>query len=210
MIVKCFGCTTIHNKVLYNCIIHSFIHAFVLFWYIPPFSSLYYSEQCLKHCIASSSHVIDLKVWSHYTLHFNGFCLFWCEIRVAKRNYSDELRIQLSSSDSASVWKVMKDITSYKTPSPSTVENQQQVDNLTEFCCRFEKTPHTRPEHLFTQPLVPPATPLSPTPAIRSAKTRCTRSSGSRKGKKHQAQTVLHQSVWNPVLTKWPPSSQRY
>lgn len=29
------------------------------FGYIPPSSSLYYSEQCLKLCIASSSHVID-------------------------------------------------------------------------------------------------------------------------------------------------------
>ncbi len=47
------------------------------------------------------------------------------EIRVAKRNYSDKLRIQFSSSDSASVWKGMKDFTNYKTPSPSTVENQQ-------------------------------------------------------------------------------------
>ncbi len=35
------------------------------------------------------------------------------------------------------------------------------------FCCRFEKTPHTRPEHLSTQPLTPPATPLSPTPALK-------------------------------------------
>ncbi len=61
------------------------------------------------------------------------------EIRKAKRNYSDKLRIQISSSDSASVWKGMKDITTYKTPSPSTVENQQQADNLNEFYCRFEK-----------------------------------------------------------------------
>ncbi len=45
------------------------------------------------------------------------------EIRVAKRNYSKKLRIQLSSSDSASVWKGMNEITSYKIPSPSTVEN---------------------------------------------------------------------------------------
>ncbi len=89
------------------------------------------------------------------------------EIRVAKRNYSDKLRIQFSSSDSASVWKGLKEITNYKTPSPSTVENQQQADNLNEFYCRFEKTPHTRPEHLSTQPLTPPATPLSPTPAIQ-------------------------------------------
>ncbi len=45
------------------------------------------------------------------------------EIRVAKRNYSGKLRNKWSSSDSASVWKGMKDMTSYKTPSPSTVEN---------------------------------------------------------------------------------------
>ncbi len=31
------------------------------------------------------------------------------EIRVAKRNYSDKLRIQFSSSDSASVWKGLKE-----------------------------------------------------------------------------------------------------
>ncbi len=78
------------------------------------------------------------------------------EIRVAKRNYSGKLRNKLSSSDSASVWKGMKDITSYKTPSPSTVENQQLADNLNELYCRFEKTPFT-----------PPATPLSPTPALQ-------------------------------------------
>ncbi len=87
--------------------------------------------------------------------------------KVAKRNYSDKLRIQFSSSDSASVWKGMKDFTNYKTPSPSTVENQQLADDLNVFCCRFEKTPHTRPEHLSTQPLTPPATPLSPTPALK-------------------------------------------
>ncbi len=78
------------------------------------------------------------------------------EIRVAKRNYSGKLRNKLSSSDSASVWKGMKDITSYKTPSPSTLENQQLADELNEFYCRFEKTPFS-----------PPATPLSPTPALQ-------------------------------------------
>ncbi len=61
----------------------------------------------------------------------------------------------------------MEDITSYKTPSPSTVEIQQQADNLKEFYCRFEKTPHTHPEQLSTQPLTPPATPLSPIPALQ-------------------------------------------
>ncbi len=88
------------------------------------------------------------------------------DIRVTKKNYSDELRIQFSSSDSASVWKCLKE-TNYKTPSPSTVENQQQADNLNEFYCRFEKTPHTCSGHLFTQP---PASPISPTPAIQISK----------------------------------------
>ncbi len=78
-------------------------------------------------------------------------------------SYYDTLRIQFSSSDSDSVWKDLKDITSYKTPSPSTVENEQQADNLNEFYCRFEKTPHTH----SGQPLTPPATPLSPTLAIQ-------------------------------------------
>ncbi len=78
------------------------------------------------------------------------------KIRVAKRNYFDKLRIQFSSSDTASVWKGLKDITNYKTPSPSTVENQQLADDLNEFYCRFDKTPFT-----------PPATPLSPTPTLQ-------------------------------------------
>ncbi len=103
------------------------------------------------------------------------------------------------------MWKGLKEITNNKTPSPSTVENQQLADDFNEFYCRFEKTPHTCPEHLSTQPLTTPTAPLSPTPAhLRSVKTRCVRSSGSRKEKKHQAQIVLHQSVWNPVLTSWP------
>ncbi len=74
------------------------------------------------------------------------------EIIVAKRNYSYKLRIQFSSSDTASVWKGLKDITNYKTPSPSTVENQQLADDLNEFYCRYEKTPFT---------------PLSPTPELQ-------------------------------------------
>ncbi len=67
------------------------------------------------------------------------------EIRVAKRNYSGKLRNKSSSSDSAPVWKGRKDIASYKTPSPSTVENQQLADDLNEFYCRFEITPFTPP-----------------------------------------------------------------
>ncbi len=81
------------------------------------------------------------------------------EVRVAKRNYSGKLRNKFSSSDSDSVWKGMKDITSYKTPSPSTVETQLMADDLNEFYCRFERTPFT--------PFTPPATPLSPTPILQ-------------------------------------------
>ncbi len=71
-------------------------------------------------------------------LYKQAKCTLENKIRVAKRNYYDKLRIQLSSSDSASVWKGLKEITNYKTPSPSIVESQQQADNLNEFYCRFE------------------------------------------------------------------------
>ncbi|KAL0162331.1 hypothetical protein M9458_041727 [Cirrhinus mrigala] len=78
------------------------------------------------------------------------------EIKVAKRNYSEKLRNKFYSSDVSSVWKGLKVITNYKTPSPSSVENQQLADDLNEFYCRFEKTP-----------LTPPTTLLSPTPALQ-------------------------------------------
>ncbi|KAL0152504.1 hypothetical protein M9458_052227, partial [Cirrhinus mrigala] len=78
------------------------------------------------------------------------------EIKVAKRNYSEKLRNKFYSSDVSSVWKGLKVIANYKTPSPSTVENQQLADDLNEFYCRFEKTP-----------LTPPTTLLSPTPALQ-------------------------------------------
>ncbi len=82
------------------------------------------------------------------------------EIRVAKRNYSGKLRNQFSSSDAASVWKGLKDITNYKTPS------------------------------LNTPTLTPPATPISPLLHSRSVKMMCTRSSERTREEKHQAQTV--------------------
>ncbi len=64
---------------------------------------------------------IDLNKQAKYTLEK--------EIRVAKRNYSGKLRNKLYSSDSASVWKVMKDITNYKTPSPALwrINNWQMI-----------------------------------------------------------------------------------
>ncbi|KAK3572430.1 hypothetical protein QTP86_032650 [Hemibagrus guttatus] len=92
------------------------------------------------------------------------------EIRVAKRSYAKKLENQFSANDPASVWKGLKYITNYKTPSPSTEANQQLAEDLNEFYFRFETaglTPHAPSEHLSIQPLTPPATPLSPPPALR-------------------------------------------
>ncbi len=113
----------------------------------------------------------------------------------------DKLRIQFSSSDSASVWKGLKEITNYKTPSPSTVENQQQADNLNEFYCRFEKTTHTRSGHLSTQPSTPPA-PLSPTPAVHISEDKVCQVFRKQKREKALGPDGI-------VLTSWPPSSHR-
>ena len=92
------------------------------------------------------------------------------EIRVAKRSYSEKLKNQFSANDPASVWRGLRNITNYKSPSPPSVENQQLADTLNAFYCRFEKprlTPHTRPDVHFTHPPSPPATPLLPPSAIQ-------------------------------------------
>ncbi|KAL0159063.1 hypothetical protein M9458_047139, partial [Cirrhinus mrigala] len=88
------------------------------------------------------------------------------EIRAAKGTYAKRLEDQFASNDPASVWKGLKAITNYKTPSPSTEVNQQLAEDLNEFYCRFE-TPHTRSDHLLTQPLTPPTNPSSPPPALQ-------------------------------------------
>ncbi len=46
------------------------------------------------------------------------------EIRVAKKNYSEKLRKELSANNPASVWTGLRNITMYKTPPPQSVENQ--------------------------------------------------------------------------------------
>ncbi len=61
------------------------------------------------------------------------------------------------------VWKTLQ-ITRHHPPALWRIN--KLADDLNDFCCRFEKTSHTHPEHLSTQPLTPPATPLSPTPAL--------------------------------------------
>ncbi|KAI2668905.1 hypothetical protein H4Q32_027217 [Labeo rohita] len=64
------------------------------------------------------------------------------------------------------LWNVLRGITSYKSPSPSTEANQQLADDLNEFYCRFEKqktglTPYTHPDCPTTQPSTPcPSIPL--------------------------------------------------
>ncbi len=71
------------------------------------------------------------------------------EIRVAKNNYSEKLRRDLSANNPASVWTGLRNITKYKTPPPQSVENQQLADDLNVFYCRFEKarlTPSTCPD----------------------------------------------------------------
>ncbi len=76
------------------------------------------------------------------------------EIRVAKNNYSEKLKKELSAkNDPASVWTGLRNITMYKTPPPQSVENQQLADDLNVFYCRFEKarlTPSTRSDLNFT------------------------------------------------------------
>ena len=92
------------------------------------------------------------------------------EIEVAKKSYAKKLENQFSSNDPASVWKGLKDITNYKTPSPSIDSNKHLANELNVFYCRFEtpdQTPHTRPDHLSTQPSTPPAIPLPSPPALQ-------------------------------------------
>ncbi|KAL0173598.1 hypothetical protein M9458_029566, partial [Cirrhinus mrigala] len=49
------------------------------------------------------------------------------EIRAAKRTYAKRLEDQFASNDPASVWKGLKAITNYKTPSPSTEISKEDV-----------------------------------------------------------------------------------
>ncbi len=111
---------------------------------------------------------------------------------MAKKNYSEKLKKELSANDPASVWTGLRNITMYKTPPPQSVENQQLADDLNVFYCRFEKarlTPSTLSDlrdtlsvrkrytnklelnlnlH-FTHSPIPPATPLTPSPTTLPA-----------------------------------------
>ncbi|KAL0190936.1 hypothetical protein M9458_013634 [Cirrhinus mrigala] len=92
------------------------------------------------------------------------------EIRVAKKNYSEKLKKELSANDPTSIWTGLKNITMYKKPPPQSVENQQLADDLNVFYCRFEKprlTPDSRSDLHFTHSPTPPATPLPPSPTTQ-------------------------------------------
>ncbi len=108
----------------------------------------------------------------------------------------------------ASAWKGLKAITNYKTPSPSTEANQQLADDLNEFYCRFEPPP-THSDHLLTQPLTPPTTPLSPTPALQISEDDVRQVFRKNKRRKAPGPDGLTPACLNPVLTSWPPSSHR-
>ena len=88
------------------------------------------------------------------------------EIRAAKKTYAKKLEDQFTSNDSTSVWRGLRAITNYKTPSPCTEANQRLANDLNEFYCRFE-TPNTHSDHLPTQPLTHPAIPPSTPPALQ-------------------------------------------
>ncbi len=93
------------------------------------------------------------------------------EIRVAKNNYSEKLKKELSANDPASVWTGLRNITMYKTPPPHSVENQQLADDLNVLLSIWKGQIDTQHPlwsalHTFT---FPPATPLPPSPTILPA-----------------------------------------
>ncbi len=116
------------------------------------------------------------------------------EIRVAKLNNSGKLRIQLSSSDPASdpdpgkLWKTSP-ITRHHSPGLWRINNWQTI--WMSFIAGLKK----HHSHLLHGRIV---------------KMMCVRSSErTREGRHQAAQMVWHQTVWNLVLTSWPPSSHR-
>uniref|UniRef100_A0A2D4J0W3 Uncharacterized protein n=1 Tax=Micrurus lemniscatus lemniscatus TaxID=129467 RepID=A0A2D4J0W3_MICLE len=60
------------------------------------------------------------------------------EIRAAKRSYSEKLRNQFSTNEPANMWKTLKNITCFSKPPSQAEKNQQLVDDLNVFYCRFE------------------------------------------------------------------------
>ncbi len=56
---------------------------------------------------------------------------------------------------------------------PQHCGESKTADDLNEFYCRFEKTPHTCSEHLSTQPLTPPANPPLPHTCTSDQRRRC-------------------------------------
>ncbi len=87
------------------------------------------------------------------------------EIREAKRSYARNLEDQFTSNDSASVWKGLKTITNYRTPPPAL----RRINNMLKTWMSFivDLKPYTPVLIISSHLLAPPATPLSPSPALQ-------------------------------------------
>ena len=116
------------------------------------------------------------------------------KIRAAKKSYAKKLEDNFTSRNTVSEWKGLKDITNYKAPSSSTEVNQQLVEGLNEFYCRFEIPPH----QFWPSPLTTINTsskpPLPHTCALHQQR-RHVELSVRTKEERQQAQTALNQPV---------------
>ncbi|KAI2650995.1 putative RNA-directed DNA polymerase from transposon BS [Labeo rohita] len=84
------------------------------------------------------------------------------EIRVAKRTYAKKFLVHFKRTS----FSVERSESHHKLQDTKQLANQQLAEDLHEFYCRFE-TPHTRSDYLFSQPVTPPASPLSPPPPLK-------------------------------------------
>ena len=60
-------------------------------------------------------------------------------VREAKRLYSERLKRQFSTNDSASVWRGLRQITNYRPRAPHSTNDSRLANDLNEFYCRFER-----------------------------------------------------------------------
>ncbi len=118
-----------------------------------------------------------------------------------KEELSGKLRIQFSSSDSASVWKRYERLYKLQDTIPSHCGESTTSRRFECLLLQVEKTPHTRPEHLSHNHLTPPATPLSPTPALKISEDDVAAGLIKNKRRKAPGPDVCHQPALNLVLT---------
>ncbi len=109
MIVKHFGCTVIHNKALYKCIIHSFINSFVkdkknIFSFVTYtiIQSITSSEMCALHLTHPSAHTLG-AVDSQYCGARGAVGGSVPCSRVSPQSWSIPARAEIHKSDALSV-----------------------------------------------------------------------------------------------------------